>query len=107
MNPQTLEVSARRIASAPAHYESLIGGGPARFAVVRGARRVEEVLAYLPDNYGLMESWQEENGPRRARLVVVIGGYDRAGWTLDGYVLPRLASGLLAGEEINSERTGV
>ena len=30
----------------------------------------------------------------------MIGGYDDAGWTLDGYVLPRLASGLIFGEEI-------
>lgn len=31
---------------------------------------------------------------------VIIKGKDVAGWTLDGYVLPRLASGLYFGEEL-------
>lgn len=99
MKPQTLEISASRIASAPTHYAGMIDG-EARFAVVRGARSVKEVLAYLPDNYGLMESFEEENGPRKPRLVVIIGGTDRFGWTLDSYVIPRLASGLIGAQEI-------
>ena len=33
-------------------------------------------------------------------LVTVITGHDSAGWTLDSYVLPRLASGLLFGHEV-------
>jgi hypothetical protein len=100
MKPQTPEVTARRIASAPEHYRFAAGGDEARFAVVRGARRVEEVAAYLPDNYGVMESFEEENGPRKPRLVVIVGGIDRFGWTLDSYVIPRLASGMIAAQEI-------
>lgn len=99
MKVQTPEMTERRIASAPAHYRSLIEAETARFAVVRGARSVREVEAYLPSNYGLMESFEEERFGR-VSVVVIIGGHDSAGWTLDGYVIPRLASGLIACEEI-------
>jgi hypothetical protein len=44
----------------------------------------ERVEPYLPMNYS---------------VGCVIAGYDHAGWTLDDYVLPRLASGLIMGEE--------
>lgn len=100
MKTQTPEVSARRIESAPEHYRFAAGGDEARFAVVRNARTVREARAYLPDNYDLMESYEvEENG--RIGLVVIIGGVDRLGWTLDDYVIPRLASGLIWAEEIS------
>jgi hypothetical protein len=89
-------IEARRIETAPELYRALVGGEGARFAVVRGARRTEEVEAYLPNGYALCESFEDERG----RLVVIIGGKDEAGWTLDGYVIPRLASGLLAAQEI-------
>lgn len=63
------------------------------------ARRLEEIRAYLP--YG----WQVHARPMgpldddgRARLWAVVTGEDRAGWTLDEYVAPRLASGLLFAE---------
>lgn len=61
-----------------------------RFALV-SSQDIEQVRAYLPANYTV-----------RARTPegCVIGGTDNAGWTLDGYVLPRLASGLLFGEEL-------
>lgn len=48
------------------------------------------VQAYLPSNY-------------EARIVgdeILIEGYDSCGWTLDDYVLPRLASGLIFALEI-------
>jgi hypothetical protein len=99
MKAQSMESATRRIESAPEHYRSLIVG-EARFAVVRGARSVSEVEAYLPSNYALMESFEVEASTGRFRLVVIIGGHDDAGWTLDGYVIPRLASGLIAAEEI-------
>jgi len=108
MKVQTATVTAQRIASAPEHYRGMING-EARFAVVRGAHSVKQVLAYLPDNYALMESFETErhmgwdgvsNPIVRKELVIIIGGYDSAGWTLDGYVIPRLASGLYACEEI-------
>jgi len=97
MKAQTPEVTARRIASAPAHYAGMIAHPTPRFAAVRGARTVREVEAYLPASYAVMESFETLPG---GRLVVIIGGYDNAGWTLEGYVMPRLASGWIACEEI-------
>lgn len=97
MTAHTPEQVVRRIASAPRLYRSMIvADKPARFAVVRGGRSVREVEAYLPSNYALMESFEDERG----KLVVIIGGYDNAGWTLDDYVIPRFASGLISAQEI-------
>jgi hypothetical protein len=50
----------------------------------------ERVAAYLPANYVVVG-----HETYRTRSVVFVKGTDRAGWTADGYVLPRLASGLL------------
>jgi hypothetical protein len=61
-----------------------------RYALIR-TNAPSQVAAYLPENYsveGITESG-----------IVAIGGEDHAGWTLDGYVLPRLASGLHFGTE--------
>jgi hypothetical protein len=49
------------------------------------------VASYLPSNYrvtGEDEEW------------IYIEGSDSHGWTLDDYVIPRLASGLMFAEEI-------
>ena len=51
---------------------------------------LQTVQDYLPSNYEAY--W--------AYGAIVIEGYDSHGWTLDGYVIPRLASGLIAAEEI-------
>lgn len=59
-----------------------------RTAIVRNAKS-ETIERYLPVNYAC---WQEGDD-------VVIEGTDMAGWTLDGYVIPRLASGLHLAEE--------
>ena len=37
----------------------------------------------------------------KTQNVTVIAGEDNAGWTLDDYVIPRLASGLYVGKEID------
>jgi hypothetical protein len=68
---------------------------PTRYAAVTGARSDREVRAYLPDNYRLVSSEDEPyfDGTR------IIEGEDVAGWTLDGYVIPRLASGMIACRE--------
>lgn len=58
----------------------------------------ERVEAYLPANYSVAE---EDPSSR----TCVIRGEDVAGWTLDDYVLPRLASGLMFGEEVTEEVT--
>lgn len=46
---------------------------------------VEVVEAYLPRGY---QARQEGN-------TIIIEGEDHAGWTLEEYVLPRLASGMI------------
>lgn len=63
-----------------------------RTAVVTGgARNLDQVRAYLPGNYHA-----NQYGPS-----IVIVGRDYAGWTLDDYVIPRLASGLVWVEEVH------
>ena len=52
---------------------------------------LKEVKAYMPVNY---EAWEIRPG------LIMISGHDNAGWTLDGYVLPRLGSGLIAAREL-------
>jgi hypothetical protein len=66
-----------------------------RRAIVTGGLSVnlDLVKRYLPSNY------QATEGPDG----IVIEGSDNAGWTLDGYVIPRLASGLIAAEEVPVE----
>ena len=53
-----------------------------RYAVVRGHRSVSEVEAYLPSNYEVVREMGSE---------VLISGVDRAGWTLEDYVIPRFS----------------
>lgn len=48
------------------------------------ADRVDAVRRYLPENYAAFTYG----------LDVIIEGQDVAGWTLEGYVIPRLNSGL-------------
>lgn len=53
---------------------------------------LDTVRAYLPQNYQA----HRVNG----KGPIIISGKDNSGWTLDGYVLPRLASGLITAREI-------
>lgn len=62
-----------------------------RFAIVKGARDKWEVVAYLPSNYEVI-FWTD--------TAVYIGGNDNAGWTLEGYVIPRLSSGNMGCREL-------
>lgn len=52
------------------------------------------VSAYLPDNYQASRHTNSETD------IIKIVGYDHAGWTLDGYVIPRLASAMIFATEI-------
>jgi hypothetical protein len=71
-----------------------------RYAIVRNADSAEQLAAYLPENYAILHELVEgTNG--HERLVFVIAGEDVAGWTLDDYVIPRLASGLLWCTEVD------
>jgi hypothetical protein len=58
-------------------------------------RLAERVGRYLPANYNVVNTDLHGN--------VVISGFDNAGWTLDGYVIPRLLSGLYACNEVCPE----
>lgn len=55
------------------------------------------VERYLPSNYKVVDVTPAPD------YFTVIEGEDSAGWTLDGYVLPRLASGMYYGEEVPVE----
>lgn len=60
-----------------------------RTAYVGGAAAA--VAAYLPANYAVACSLDGK---------VLVTGTDEHGWTLDGYVIPRLASGLFIAHEV-------
>ena len=51
------------------------------------------VQRYLPSNYSAMILRPGE---------IDITGTDIAGWTMDGYVIPRLASGLIIAKEVTA-----
>jgi hypothetical protein len=58
-----------------------------RLATVRGnGITLQRVDAFLPGGYGVI-GWDEDGDG------VLIEGYDQAGWTMEDYVAPRLASG--------------
>lgn len=68
--------------------------------VTGGADSLEQVKNYLPDNYEAVAHYVKPLGADRYGQVIIIAGQDIAGWTLDGYVIPRLMSGLIGAEEI-------
>lgn len=70
----------------PAHNEP-----PVRRAVVKNETNVRRVKAYLPSNY--VPVLDPQGG-------ITIVGHDNAGWTLEDYVIPRLASGLIVAQEV-------
>ena len=61
-----------------------------RYALV--ASDAPAITAYLPSNYRILGTVDGHT---------VIAGRDQAGWTLEGYVIPRLASGLYFATEID------
>jgi hypothetical protein len=63
-----------------------------RTAIIKGnGITAERVAAYMPSNYDVVS---------HDETSVMIQGQDNAGWTLDDYVLPRLASGCMFGTEV-------
>lgn len=70
-----------------------------RYAAVAGPRKTIE--AYLPANYRVIGEVDSPLGEPLPGHYVVIQGEDNAGWTLDDYVIPRLASGLYFALEID------
>jgi hypothetical protein len=70
-----------------------------RYAKVYGYNLTEEtVTAYLPSNYKVMGT-NKDGG-------IVIFGEDNLGWTLDGYVIPRLGSGGYGAKEVTEYEVG-
>lgn len=53
------------------------------------------VQALLPENYGATVV------RKPTETLILIVGYDVAGWTLEDYVIPRLASGMIYTEEVH------
>jgi hypothetical protein len=68
-----------------------------RAAIVTYANR-DTVARYLPANYTVATSVVVEG-----RIGYLVTGEDDHGWTLDGYVIPRLASGLIPAYECDPE----
>lgn len=58
--------------------------------MIGSERDGQAVARYLPSNYRVVSTTD---------TTVTIEGEDRAGWTLDGYVIPRLASGMYRCQE--------
>ena len=81
---------------------------PLRRAVVTIPERIDlddavrQIGAYMPANYRVA-GWVRPNALPSGQGLVAIEGRDHAGWTLDGYVIPRLASGLWACEELTDD----
>jgi hypothetical protein len=72
-----------------------------RYALATIASDRDKVEAYTPGNYRVIWTGDHPDHADRGWKAAVIAGKDSAGWTLDGYVIPRLASGLIAAIEID------
>ena len=66
-----------------------------RYLLVAGGDE-QRIAAYLPTNYRVVQTVTHDG-----RRHVLVEGRDQAGWTLNGYVIPRLGSGLLFAQEID------
>lgn len=65
-----------------------------RYALIeQPSRQLDQIRAYMPGNYAA--DWDVDGN-------ILIHGEDVAGWTLDDYVIPRLASGLHFAREIDT-----
>jgi hypothetical protein len=77
-----------------------------RHAIVQGRDLSREQLErYLPFNYHVVEHLTSQGdadviGSRTQAFL--IEGEDDSGWTLSGYVIPRLASGLIGCQEVEA-----
>jgi len=67
---------------------------PTRVALIERGAKIDTVRRYLPSNYEAVIA------PALNEDAIIITGRDSGGWTLDGYVIPRLASGLIFAREI-------
>lgn len=79
--------------------------------ITGGAEDLDHVGRYMPNNYQALQIDAQPFDtyaalgapmPTTAAFILIVGE-DVAGWTLDGYVLPRLASGLIFAVEVKFE----
>ena len=68
-----------------------------RYAIIEAETELSRVERFLPSNYTAQEVTEG----------ILLTGTDSAGWTLDGYVIPRLASGLIFAREVAQPSTAV
>ena len=66
-----------------------------------GVLRVDAANATSPNSAVVLGSGGTSGTLALNGNSTVIGGYDNAGWTLDGYVIPRLQSGLYFAKEVS------
>lgn len=71
-----------------------------RVAVITDVKRspIDVVRRYLPSNYTATPHLRVVGYTVEEEILIV--GEDVAGWTLDGYVIPRLASGMHYAKEV-------
>ncbi len=70
-----------------------------RTAIVTNEIDRDRVVPYLPESFDVQQfMFILANGEVVDRLFII--GSDVAGWTMDEYVIPRLASGLIFAEEV-------
>lgn len=67
-----------------------------RAAIVPG-HSANRIRAYMPSNYDVFDYDHDPGSSNCDDRGVLIVGHDDAGWTLEDYVLPRLASGMYFG----------
>jgi len=73
-----------------------------RYALVSLRRDTADTVArYLPGNYKVVGTVNDTDEFPFDGPCAVVQGEDNAGWTLDTYVIPRLASGLITAREID------
>ena len=68
---------------------------PRRYLKVFSDNR-KEVESYLPNNYNIIDGALSEG-------FFLVAGADFHGWTLEDYVIPRLASGWIRSVEMKQE----
>jgi hypothetical protein len=66
------------------------------------AQVVKTIQAYMPRGWFATLVTKGDYGPQNWRKVVAVTGYDYAGWTLEDYVIPRLASGNWFAKEVTA-----
>lgn len=79
-------------------FDELDDNPPLRLAIATNGRSLDDVAQFLPDNYKVVAGTLVDG--IKGALVV---GHDHLGWTMEGYVIPRLSSALITCKEILGE----